>query len=61
MIPGSAFDVDLGGGKGTNYDVVLLPNFLHHFDAAVCEGLLKRVRGDSDAQGTGGNAGVYSE
>ena len=27
-IPGSAFEVDLGGP----YDVALLPNFLHHFD-----------------------------
>src|SRR5438132_1399036 len=26
-IPGSAFDVDMGSG----YDLVLLPNFLHHF------------------------------
>ncbi len=29
-IAGSAFDVDLGSG----YDLVLLPNFLHHFDHA---------------------------
>jgi 2-polyprenyl-3-methyl-5-hydroxy-6-metoxy-1,4-benzoquinol methylase len=39
-IPGSAFDVDLGSG----YDVVLLPNFLHHFDHATNVKLLKRVR-----------------
>ena len=39
-IAGSAFDVDLGGG----YDVVLLPNFLHHFDPATCERLLRRIR-----------------
>ena len=38
-IPGSAFDVNFGGG----YDVVLLPNFLHHFDAATCEALLRRI------------------
>jgi ubiquinone/menaquinone biosynthesis C-methylase UbiE len=38
-IAGSAFDVDLGA----NYDVVLLPNFLHHFNAADCVKLLKRV------------------
>ena len=37
--PGSAFDVDYG----TDYDVVLLTNFLHHFDAATCEMLLKKV------------------
>jgi ubiquinone/menaquinone biosynthesis C-methylase UbiE len=39
-IAGSAFDVDLRGP----YDVVLLPNFLHHFDAATCESVLRRVR-----------------
>jgi SAM-dependent methyltransferase len=39
--PGSAFDVDLGGP----YDLVLLPNILHHFDTAACERLLGRVRG----------------
>ena len=38
-LPGSAFDVDFG----TGYDVVLLTNFLHHFDAPTCEGLLKKV------------------
>src|SRR5205807_10630736 len=27
-IPGSAFDVDYG----TDYDIILLTNFLHHFD-----------------------------
>lgn len=37
-IPGSAFDVDLG----TDYDVVLLTNFLHHFDKPTCETLLRR-------------------
>lgn len=38
-IPGSAFDVDYG----TGYDVVLLTNFLHHFDKATCESLLRKV------------------
>jgi hypothetical protein len=38
-IPGSAFEVDFDG----TYDVVLLTNFLHHFDAATCEGLLRRL------------------
>jgi len=41
MLPGSAFEVDFGGP----YDVVLLTNFLHHFDRATCVGLLKKVRG----------------
>src|SRR5688572_1003042 len=39
-IPGSAFDVDFG----TGYDVILLPNFLHHFDEAGCTTLLKKCR-----------------
>lgn len=38
-IEGSAFDVNLGSG----YDLVLLTNFLHHFDVPTCEGLLKKV------------------
>jgi 2-polyprenyl-3-methyl-5-hydroxy-6-metoxy-1,4-benzoquinol methylase len=39
-IAGSAFDVDLG----FHYDVILLPNFLHHFDAATNVRLLRRLR-----------------
>jgi ubiquinone/menaquinone biosynthesis C-methylase UbiE len=38
-IEGSAFDTDLSDG----YDLVLLTNFLHHFDPPTCETLLKRV------------------
>lgn len=38
-LPGSAFDVNYGGP----YDIVLLTNFLHHFDAATCVRLLKKV------------------
>ena len=38
-LPGSAFEVNFDGP----YDVVLLTNFLHHFDVATCEGLLKRL------------------
>jgi SAM-dependent methyltransferase len=38
-LPGDAFEVDLGIG----YDVVLLTNFLHHFDPPTCERLLGRV------------------
>jgi predicted nicotinamide N-methyase len=37
--PGSAFDVDYG----TGYDLVLLTNFLHHFDPQTCEMLLRKV------------------
>lgn len=40
-IPGSVFDVDLGSG----YDVVLLTGFLHHFEPATIEKLLKRIHG----------------
>jgi ubiquinone/menaquinone biosynthesis C-methylase UbiE len=38
-IAGSAFDVDFG----TDYDIVLLPNFLHHFNTADCIRLLKKT------------------
>jgi 2-polyprenyl-3-methyl-5-hydroxy-6-metoxy-1,4-benzoquinol methylase len=40
-IPGSAFDSDLG----TGYDLVLVPNFLHHFDIPTCVTFLKKLRG----------------
>ncbi|MEP7338503.1 MAG: class I SAM-dependent methyltransferase [Acidobacteriota bacterium] len=39
LLPGSAFDVEFG----TDYDLILLTNFLHHFDAATNEKLLKKV------------------
>ncbi|MBA2341119.1 MAG: methyltransferase domain-containing protein [Pyrinomonadaceae bacterium] len=38
-IAGSAFDVDYG----SDYDLVLLTNFLHHFDPETCVKLLKKV------------------
>ena len=38
-IPGSAFEVDYGNA----YDVVLLTNFLHHFDPPTNEKLLRKV------------------
>jgi ubiquinone/menaquinone biosynthesis C-methylase UbiE len=38
-IAGSAFDVDFGGP----FDVVLLTNFLHHFDEPTCVMLLKKI------------------
>jgi ubiquinone/menaquinone biosynthesis C-methylase UbiE len=40
MLPGSAFDVDYG----TGYDLVLITNFLHHFNAAENEKFLRKVR-----------------
>lgn len=39
-LPGSAFEVDFGGG----YHLVLLTNFLHHFDVETCEKLLRKAR-----------------
>lgn len=39
LLPGSAFEVDWGGP----YDVVLLTNFLHHFDASTCEQLAAKA------------------
>jgi SAM-dependent methyltransferase len=49
LLPGDAFKTDLGSG----YDLVLLPNFLHHFDPPTCEQFLRRVR---DALAPGGRA-----
>lgn len=48
-IEGSAFDVEFGKG----YDLILLTNFLHHFDPPTCETLLKKVH---DALDDGGRA-----
>ncbi len=39
-LPGSAFEIDLG----TGYDIVLVTNFLHHFDPPTIETLLRKVR-----------------
>ena len=38
-LPGSAFDVDIG----SEYDLVLIPNFLHHFGVATNEKFLRRL------------------
>lgn len=40
-LPGSALEVPFGAG----YDVVLLPNFLHHFDPQSCEQVLVKSHG----------------
>ena len=37
-VEGSAFEVDWG----PDYDLILLPNFLHHFDAPTCVQLLRK-------------------
>ena len=51
MLPGSAFDVDFGGP----YEIVLLTNFLHHFDRATNIGLLRKV---AAALQPGGRVGI---
>jgi ubiquinone/menaquinone biosynthesis C-methylase UbiE len=38
-LPGDAYQVDFG----TGYDIVLITNFLHHFDIPTCEIFLKKV------------------
>jgi len=38
-VGGSAFDVDFG----KDFDVAMLPNFLHHFDVPTNVGLLKKI------------------
>jgi len=48
-IAGSAFDVEFGSG----YDLVLLTNFLHHFDPPTNETLLRKVH---NALADGGRA-----
>jgi SAM-dependent methyltransferase len=38
-IPGSAFDVDFGA----DFDLVLVPNFFHHFDPKTNERLMRKI------------------
>ena len=52
VLPGNAFEVDLGSG----YDLILLTNFLHHFDLATNIQFLKKVY---SALKTGGRAIAY--
>lgn len=51
LLPGSAFEVAFGEA----FDLVLVPNFLHHFDPPTCVALLRRVR---DALAPGGRAAL---
>jgi 2-polyprenyl-3-methyl-5-hydroxy-6-metoxy-1,4-benzoquinol methylase len=44
---GDAFKADYGAG----YDLVLLTNFLHHFDRPACVGLLRKVAGSLNSGG----------
>jgi hypothetical protein len=40
LIPGSAFEAEMGSG----YDVILVTNFLHHFDEQTCIGFLHKIK-----------------
>jgi SAM-dependent methyltransferase len=51
LLPGSAFDVDFGGG----YDLALITNFLHHFDIPTCTDFLRKV---CDSLEPGGRAAI---
>src|SRR2546430_10260123 len=53
-LPGSALTVDYGQG----YDLVLLTNFLHHFDVETCEVLLRRGPAALPPRGRAGTPGV---
>jgi 2-polyprenyl-3-methyl-5-hydroxy-6-metoxy-1,4-benzoquinol methylase len=46
-LPGDVFNIDWDG----QYDVIMLPNFLHHFDEQTCVALLKRARGTLTEEG----------
>jgi hypothetical protein len=39
LLPGSAFGTDFGSG----YDLVLIANFLHHFDPPTCTTFMRKV------------------
>jgi hypothetical protein len=47
LLPGDAFTVEYGDG----YDLVLLTNFLHHFDMPACEQLIRKIHASLNAGG----------
>jgi len=47
LLPGSAFQVDFGKG----FDLVLVTNFLHHFDEPTCTNFLRKVRAAMEPNG----------
>jgi hypothetical protein len=51
LLPGSAFETDLGSG----YDLVLITNFLHHFDPPTCTAFMAKVHA---ALNPGGRAAI---
>jgi len=38
-MPGDAFEAEFGGP----YDLILVTNFFHHFDATTCDGLMRKI------------------
>jgi len=42
-LPGSAFDVLFGANSDKGYDLVLIPNFFHHFDPPTNEKLMRKI------------------
>src|SRR5580698_6164146 len=51
LLPGSAFETDFGSG----YDLVLIPNFLHHFGPPTCTTFMRKVH---SALEPGGRAAI---
>jgi ubiquinone/menaquinone biosynthesis C-methylase UbiE len=51
LLPGSAFEIDFGN----EYDLVLITNFLHHFDPLTCTTFMRKVLG---ALKQGGRAAI---
>ena len=47
LLAGNALDLDWGG----DFDLILLPNFLHHFDFDACAGLLRKVKASLSSDG----------
>ena len=47
LLPGNAFEIDFG----TDYDLVLIPNFLHHFDPPTCTAFMRKVHAALKAGG----------
>jgi 2-polyprenyl-3-methyl-5-hydroxy-6-metoxy-1,4-benzoquinol methylase len=47
LLPGDAFETDFGSG----YDLILIPNFLHHFDPPTCTLFMRKVHAALDPGG----------
>jgi len=50
-LPGSAFDVDFGASADKGYDLVLIPNFFHHFDPPTNEKMMRKIHTALDEGG----------